>query len=258
MTDATKVPSEAESLEALHELIGVWDDATHESLTVPVMDNHWHRAASVWVQADHAIALARSVEVLWQQGMRLQCVPLLRLILECGVTGAWLARTDGSSDASVAEYTRLHVALVKGVRAMAGAEHDPDLDVMLAEAKQGATDEAKWIEARCKALDGGAWMYTYYRLLSKYSHGGAGLMDAYVRQGEPEVNGGGPYRGDPQTFDGANIMLATSVVFLHTAMTAWASIDPEHQSGDVLAEFGTAHGMSATLWADRQREMDAH
>ena len=234
------VPAEQESLNRLEELLTIWSGDGAETVPIPILDQHWSRGAAVYAQAEHASNLAKSVLLLYRQGMRIQAVPLLRLIQECGVTAAWLATTEGSGDAALAEAQRQHALLRRALARTAAQPDDPELDPLLDEAKKAATEEGKHFEARCRALDEGRWLYANYRLLSQYSHAGAGLLDAYLDEGEPDPRFGHGYRLiDPQTFPMRDAVLSIGVVFLHMAVLAWDHVSDLHERSAALA--GLAH-----------------
>lgn len=89
--------------------------------------------------------------------------------------------------------------------------------------------EAKSFLDRCASVDSGVWLYAYYRLFSKTSHGGANLNDEYLQTVEhsEEAPLGLAFK-DQQVFALWPIVLGFQVTMLFNALQAWDRISQTH------------------------------
>lgn len=236
-------PATTASVNDLRELIDLWGgpDAV---VNLRIMDGSWARAAMVRVQAEHAVALANSIVLLIENEMFIQCGPLIRQLWECGITGAWAAITSGAGDGLLAAADRSYAWTVKALASIDG-NTDADAEDLLRQ-------ERKWIlpsiEQRCYALDGGGWLYAYYRLLSQFSHGDGALFSHYIEEGEEREDFGHPWAfRDMRTFPYTGLLTALAVVNLHLALLAWDEVSEGHPSERALTAFAQARGIRSSL-----------
>ena len=246
----TTVPTPTQSLEAIRRLLSLWDGAA-TSVNVQVLDGGILRGIAIRVQVDHAAALTESILLLNEHGMNIQTVPLVRMTMECAVTAAWLAITPHSADAAAHEGAKAHERLIEAMTEMAGGSSDADAGdprKPINESAVFASGEAQHFEQRCRALQGGEWIYGYYRLLSKFSHAGTGLLDVYLQQSEPsDAMPNGITFADLNRFPFTNIALGLQAVMLHIALTAWDEVSEGHPQGETLTGIANELGMSTIL-----------
>ena len=176
------IPLVEASRAAIEDLVSIWP--TSPEVTVTAKDDAFLLATSVWVFAEHAVRTARSVLVLDDARMYMQCGPLARLVYECGMTAAWMVRTPYSGQSLFAAAKRPHDLLMQDLAKMSGVpvpEDDPDAMVGLEDAKP-----LPKFWARAKVLDDGKWIHPYYRMLSGVSHGEGSLVQEYLEETEVE------------------------------------------------------------------------
>lgn len=247
------MPTEAESLADLRELIALWGDQDG-GIEIPVLDPDWspepslgtQRGLACWVQAEHAVRSAEAAVLLWTNDMAIQAVPSIRLVHECAVTAAWLVTTPGSGHAAVAEAQRQHALLMKGLGLLAGEDNAEEVRKLFEEADRFATDEGKRFEQRCYALSDAPWLYPWYRMLSHYAHGGAGLLNAYaVFDPNDDSHGHGFRLRDPEIREFASFYLGVAVTSLHMALAAWDAMDESRARTASLASFAAVRGFKS-------------
>lgn len=230
------VPSIEESRTRLWLLIkDAWQGG--EPYVFPALDRTPLRGMSLYAHVDHAVRLTKASLALADAGLYLELVPLVRMALECAVTASWYAVTPDSGDAALREATRLKRALVEGISGVTSEDFEESLrrlDADLEELKGFRSNEAGRFEARCNALEGGAWMYVIYRELSTYSHAGALLLDHYLQEA-PGTSLGFEYTPDEDEVR-AQGDLATLVFLLHIALSAWELAVPNPRRKTALDE----------------------
>jgi len=199
------------------------------------------------VQIEHAIGLTRAVLVLADSGLRIESVPLVRLTMECAVTAVWLTMVSGSGKASyhraTVDFKNLNLALLKIENGP--ADHEADVKMIDAEIETLETfrqKEAKSFLDRCASVDSGVWLYAYYRLFSKTSHGGANLNDEYLQTVEHsrEAPLGLAFK-DQQDFALWPIVLAFQVTMLFNALQAWDRTSQTHSRKAALDTIRSQH-----------------
>jgi hypothetical protein len=254
------LPTMDESVAILERLVAVWRDPATTPTAVPVLDGSAGRGMLTLGQAEHAVGLTDAILVLVKVGMFVQAAPLVRLTLECAITAAWFAVTPGSGDAASKDFANSRENLVIAMEDLA----DPAGRVARqkvrdaarvaakasgAELRRDALDgEASRFEQRCNALVGGEWAYPYYRLLSEYSHGGAGLLEHYGRDIEPSPANPLGLEYDPtREFEYAAVELGAQATSLIIALQAWDDIVPSHPMRTALAEIAAEMGAVVNL-----------
>jgi hypothetical protein len=150
------------------------------------------RAIGITTQAHHAARMARAVLLIDGVSSGIEIVPSVRLILECGVTAAWLLLTPGSGNTLLrdgAGERRKAIEHLMRVDEEAGDDTDesvsPAYEQVLGaiETLENSDGPRSFIlEQRCNALKGGSGIYVLYRVLSAQSHSGMGIMDFYIRE----------------------------------------------------------------------------
>lgn len=140
------------------------------------------RAVGILTQTHHAVRAARAVLQLDLTTVGIEIMPLVRLIMECAVTSAWLLLTPGSGQTLIRDGARQRVKALNDITAL-GDEPGPALDQALKaiaalENAQGPPSFA--FEQRCQRLEGGDRLYLTYRVFSAESHSGMGVADFYT------------------------------------------------------------------------------
>lgn len=167
------VPTPSESIAALQQLLRIWLARDGEA-SIPLLDGTSLPGMAIHVQVEHIAELTESVIELIRHNIYLTTAPLMRLSLECAVNALWWASKPTGVRSSMHEATRQSGLLAKAMRKIAPrvVNDTKGLDEALRVSAEFASDEARYFEKRCKAINGGEWIYPYYRLLSEASHGG--------------------------------------------------------------------------------------
>jgi hypothetical protein len=199
------------------------------------------------VQLEHTVRISRAVLVLADAQLQLEAIPLVRLSLECAVTAAWLAITPGSGKAAYFQSTKDFRDLYKELIIMGLDDPEDDTDIKKIEAdleklEAHRKEEARNFRDRCSAVDDGIWLYGYYRLFSKTSHGGANLNDEYLEQVEQTADAPlGLAMREPFPFALWPIALGFQVTMLFNALRAWDSVSEAHPRRADLECLAEAH-----------------
>ena len=238
-----------ESLALLGELISIWK--SNLPSTLPVLDGTALRGVSLMAHVDHAVSTTEAVLTLCEHEKFIQIVPLVRLVMECAVTAAWLSVTPGSGDSALFEASRLRRAMMSDVSRLLPADSGAglkDINDAIADLGDVQSDEAKKFETRCRSLAGGDWIYVSYRNLSEFSHAGTLLLDHYIQEtpASPENPLGFNYVTDEDTTRTQSV-LGTCVWMLHIALTAWDSMIPIEDRTRRLASIAQNMGFESTV-----------
>ena len=251
-SDGVQIPPSDQSVDVLRRLVSIWDEVLETE--VPVLeDGDWERGVSARVQIEHAVGLTRAILVLADSGLRIESVPLVRLTMECAVTAVWLTIVSGSGKASyhraAVDYKNLNLALLK----IGNRRVDQEADIRVIDAEIEGLEASRQKEAksfldRCASVDSGVWLYAYYRLFSKMSHGGANLNDEYLQTVEhsEEAPLGLAFK-DQQAFALWPIVLGFQVTMLFNALQAWDRISQTHPRKAALDTISSQHEI--TLFA---------
>ncbi|WP_133161177.1 hypothetical protein [Microterricola pindariensis] len=111
-----------------------------------------------------------------------EVVPVVRMILECAVTAAWLLVAEGSGGAMVMKGSEQRTTALKdiGKRGMDVQESLQEVSDKIDELVGAGVASTGWVfQQRCEALSGGAMIYTLYRVFSAESHAGLRVADLY-------------------------------------------------------------------------------
>ena len=241
-----KVPLSDLSVDVLRRLVSIWDEVVETEIPV-LEDGDWERGVSVRVQIEHAVGLTRAVLLLADSGLRIESVPLVRLTMECAVTAVWLTIVPGSGKASyhraTVDFRNLNLALLKIENRP--VDEEADIKMIEADIEQLETfrkKEAKYFFDRCASVDSGVWLYAYYRLFSKTSHGGANLNDEYLQTVEHsrEAPLGLAFK-DQEAFALWPIVLGFQVTMLFNALQAWDRVSQTHPRKAALDTISNEH-----------------
>ena len=244
-----KVPLSEQSVDVLRQLVLIWNEVPETE--VPVLeDGDWERGVSARVQVEHAVGLTRAVLVLADAGLLIQSVPLVRMTMECAVTAVWLTIASGSGKAAylkaTVDFKRLNLALLSIENPEIG--DDPDIKEIEADIKLLEVfrqKEAESFRDRCELVDSGVWLYAYYRLFSKTSHGGANLNDEYLERIERTKSSPlGLAFKDEQSFALWPVTLGFQVTMLFNSLHAWDRISKTRPRKAALVAISELHRIS--------------
>ena len=269
---APTVPSITQSVTILRRLLDIWRNSELQSSNVPILENRVERGMFALGQADHAAGMTDAILVLVEHEMFVQTAPLVRLTLECAVTGVWFSVTPGSGTAGTKEAARARAVLDIAMEDLAdpvgrvsrekvrNAEKARKTMKARSSGQKSSTSkvegEASNLEQRAVSLAGGDWFYPYYRLLSEYSHAGAALLEHYGRPIDPTpVNPLGLEYDPKREGEWAAIAMGVQAVALITALKAWDDLAPDHPMRDRLDSIAEDMGTALVLnrKVDRKR-----
>jgi hypothetical protein len=151
------------------------------------------RAVAIHTHAHHAVRMARALLILDDATVGAETVPIVRLILECGVTAAWLLLTEGSGNSMIrrgSQDRRLALQSIAGLGRNVG-ESLEEAAAKVEELDKAGASKSWAFEQRCQALHGGAELYVLYRVLSSESHAGMHVADLYVANDDRSAIGVG-------------------------------------------------------------------
>jgi len=174
------------------------------------------RAVAIHTHAHHAVRMARTLLIVDDATEGAETAPIVRLILECAVTAAWLLLTDGSGESMIRKGSEERK---KALQEIAGLGMDVDLSLQEALAKIDELEEAgvskAWVfEQHCKALQDGGTVYALYRVLSAESHAGLRIADLYCVADEHNPIGV-TFAGDlPDEARVSSLGIAASLLFV--------------------------------------------
>lgn len=164
----------------MESLCDLWDNATPGTVAYRgELDSA--RAVGIRTHAHHAVRASRAVLQLDLTTTGIELVPLVRLIMECAVTAAWLLLTPGSGHALIREGASQRL---KALNTLIQLGEDPgpakeQAEVSLAQLEGAEGPRSFAFEQRCQRLNDGDRLYLTYRVFSAESHGGMGIADFY-------------------------------------------------------------------------------
>lgn len=162
----------------IEHLCDLWDKALEDELEFRG-ELDAARAVAIHTHAHHAAKLGRAILTLDETGSGAELVPLVRFLLECGVTAAWLLVTDGSGQTLIrdgAEQRRKALAKLSALGENVSPGYEQALNTL---ADLESASKSYQVEQRCNTLRGGEQLYVLFRVLSAESHAGLGIADLY-------------------------------------------------------------------------------
>lgn len=220
------------------DLCVLWEQSKSTTIFREGIDEE--RAIAITTQAHHAVRMARAVLILDGFSSGIEMVPSVRLIMECGVTAAWLLLTPGSGHAlkrDGAENRKkaiehlMRVDREYGEAAVEGVGPGYRQALRALEELEGAEGPKSFIfEQRCKALYDGEGLYVLYRVLSAESHAGLGIEDYYLVE-DPDSPIGISFDPDaPNEFRVSVLGIAAAMLFLALNAEDHARVKPRHST----------------------------
>jgi hypothetical protein len=139
------------------------------------------RAVGIRTHTHHAVRASRAVLQLDLTTAGIELVPLVRLIMECAVTAAWLLLTPGSGHALIRDGASQRLKALNTLTTL-GENSGPakeQAEEALEQLEDASGPRSFAFEQRCLRLDGGDRLYLTYRVFSAESHSGMGIADFY-------------------------------------------------------------------------------
>jgi len=214
----------------IRQLIQIWDDDSGQK-TVPVRtDLDLQVTVLVRGLAAHAVDAGRGVLALYEAGLPVPAVPIIRTLMEDSVTAGWvLVVPDGWKDLLSDGSKARSRALREAMEAKAGGATN-EWEARRQEYEDQVRDlgpaspSYKVFEQRLNAIAGTDGMYLVYRYLSGLTHAGADIIDLYTA--------GNPAPGLPVTYrrfaahSMAALLLGHGAISLLQALIAWDTTLP--------------------------------
>lgn len=237
---------EPRTVELLEELVGRWRDDGGASLTLAVRD-HQVVGLVVFGLTAHAANLCAAIVALYRADEPAAIVALTRQVTEACITAVWVelcGRT--AAEALMAEQSRQLVnELNEFVRlGMSGGE--AALQSLSADKRWFLAHSAgRYVEQRCREIEGGDAIYAIYRAASELSHASTAVVDMYLH--EPRSGSGAPValRYTPRV-DLRPWITAALTLFVHAGLS-FDRLDPEHKSRARFRQVARELGVSPRI-----------
>ena len=233
-------PEEVEA--AVRELVEAWFARSGTTAMAP--REHHIIGVVTYGLVSHAHALARSYLALRDVNMYSGTVPIVRQIVECSVTAAWVEASGLTAAlALVNEQSRQQRNLVKGFLEH-GFTDDPSLRAEAESELRGIHHEAgRYFEKRCSELEDPS-NYLTYRALSATSHASTAVVDLYVSDNvvSEESTVGLGFRHDPEPVY-SDALMGTVLAMLIAAGAAWQRLDEAKHARTRLKEIARDFGV---------------
>lgn len=159
---------------------GILDDPRASQYRIDILDTQ--RIVAIRSHAQHAAKTARALLAVDAMSDGIEIVPLVRLLLECGVTAAWLLVTPGSGHTLLragAGERKKALDQLKQMGQPTSPGHEQAVSV-LKDLENAEGPRSFAFEQRCLQLHQGENLYVLYRVFSAQSHAGEGVADFYV------------------------------------------------------------------------------
>ena len=244
------VPTVAQSIEGLRELIGIWEDG-EEFVAVPIIKKSPLTGVAIRVLADHAVALTNSIVLLVEHDMFIQAAPLIRLTMECGITSAWYSVDLNSGKAANHEGARQRRLILESMFQDAGIGDEQLVNEAIENVRALAKYEsaaARKFEQRCNKIVGGKDLYIHYRILSQVSHAGLALLDPYLH--EVDITSENPIGYaflKKVNYTSAQVSLGYQVSMLCLTLTSWDNISKDRPNSSRLQSVADRFGCNRNI-----------
>ena len=162
-------------------LCDLWDNETPGTVNYR-SDLDAARAVAIRTHAHHAVRVSRAILQLSHTTTGIELVPLVRVVMECAVTAAWLMLTPGSGQSLIRDGATQRLKALNGITRI-GEDPGPakeQAEQALAQLEDAEGPRSFAFEQRCLRLDGGDRLYLTYRAFSAESHSGMGIADFYT------------------------------------------------------------------------------
>lgn len=165
----------------------LWDARADRSTEFAKRDRRPNLAQFVGIHglAAHTYRVGGHALAMFDDGLELEAMPLVRVGYECGVTAQWLANAADGANAWVNEGERVRRATGLTLRQTASelmrATGDEFLARTTVPADTSSEAQARSFQQMCNDLTpGGPELYAYHRLMSRYCHASVHVVDEYL------------------------------------------------------------------------------
>lgn len=183
----------------------------------------------------HVMQLSRSIRLLLTAGHVVQAMPLVRMAYECALKQNWVYLTGEDAPRAISNLygrgrksMRLTMReskipyLIEASDTIAGTDQ--------AEVETNSFEQAKNFERMVEDFDGGNDLYTYYRMLSEYSHPSVTVADLYLTSPDPYESNGMPiFSSTPSEFP-SKLIAYFAVFSACRALYAFTTTMKEHEA----------------------------
>lgn len=185
------------------------------------------RAVAIHAHAHHAVRMARALLVLDAATTGAETVPTVRLIMECGVTAAYLLLKDGSGAAMIRKGSNQRRLTLKDMIDLGMDAEDSHREAAEKVAELDAAGRSEWIfQQHCEYLHDGKQLYALYRVLSSESHAGMRIADLYVIHDDQSPIGLAFVNDPPAESKVSSLGVAASMLFLAINADEIARVKP--------------------------------
>lgn len=168
-------------------LQGLWEDRANRSSDFAKRGRRPDLAQFLGIHglAAHTYRVGGHALGMFDDGLELESMPLIRVGYECAVTAQWLANATDGANAWVNEGERIRRATGLTLRQAASelmrATGDELLTNPTVAADTSSEAQARSFQQMCNDLTpGGPELYAYHRLMSRYCHASVHVVDEYL------------------------------------------------------------------------------
>ncbi len=188
MSDRAETERVEELRSILDELLMIWDDRPEKTSVGKGRTIEPARLAVVLALASHTHRLARAAMTLHAVDMDLEAMPLVRGVLEYGLTAQWMFHNEAEALAGfINEQQRQRRAAGKTILELGWGNADEITAIIEKATGFPSTGDgpARSFQQLCNDFAPlGPQMYAVYRVLSGYTHVGYHVVDSYLAGGD--------------------------------------------------------------------------
>lgn len=188
------VPSPRRTVEICRDLIALWKSRQDGETKFRERGSppNLMKFLSTYGLAAHAYRVGERGLEMCESGSVIESFPLLRACYESAITAHWVAQNTDGAEALLNKDVQSRKAAAQTLKKArsdilrSGAHEFPGTTRELL--KTSSQNQAKYFEQLCNDLEpAGADAYTYYRLMSWYTHPTARLIDLYIQPSEDKT-----------------------------------------------------------------------
>jgi len=175
----------------LDELLVIWDGRPVQTSVGRGSRVTPARLAVVLAFASHTHRLARAVVHLHEAGMELEAMPLVRGVLEHGLTAQWMVNNEEALAGFVNEQQRQRRNTGQVMLRLGWGDTDEVAAIIAKSVMVPSTGDgpARVFQQLCEDFDPlGSELYAAYRVLSSLTHPGNHIVDSYLDLGSDDSN----------------------------------------------------------------------
>lgn len=201
----------------------------------------------IFAHVAHVHLLAQGVQTLYEKGLSLAAMPLIRQMIEFTFRAMWIEIYRENLPAVIWDGERQrHLALQAAADTGQIPLDDPSLanvrDWCLQNEDVKAATSGRKFELICEEIEGGKSVYAHYRMASNLTHASSVLTDNYIF-GDTDQTSGVSFRTDPE-LNAPSAWFAYCATMLVYAGLCWDRVDRSHHHRSIVRKWATRFGVS--------------